>query len=257
MHIKKRIKNKNVGDTISSSHSDLILRMGVSDILYIVSTVAATQAAVDILANKFVYSNENYQHRVSTLDRMRIKRDKALASPSPENNANSNNNSKSNAKAMEKYEKKIQRAEDDYAMAASNVAQKHSAPKIFNSIIFVILYRILYTEYGGKVIAILPYEPWGIIRRISMRGVSFAEDHGFEAADASRVQSVNQACGFLFIYLLCNWSVKVAVTKLLGKKAPSGTEKGFLTMMDDPRGQKLLQQFGVDTDEINEMRKIF
>lgn len=205
---------------------------------------------VDILAHKIVYSKEAYASRVATLDRMRIKRDKALASPRPTTGS---------AKAMDKYNKKIQRAEDDYAMAASNVAQKFTAPKVWNSVVFVFLYRILSLEYGGKVIAILPYEPWGILRRFTMRGLAFEE--GFEwipVGDTSRaVQSVNQACGFLFIYLLCNMSVKFTVNKLVGKKSPSGTEKGFLTMMDDPRGQKLLQSFGVDTDEINEMRKQF
>ena len=224
--------------------------MTASDILYIASTVAATQATVDLLANKFVFSTENFTHRVSTLDRMRVKRDKALASPPP---------AQGTAKSMEKYNKKIKRAEEDYAMAASNVAQKFTAPKIWNSIVFVFLYRILSLEYGGKVIAILPFEPWGIIRRFSMRGLSFADDFEWSSAGegARPVQSVNQACGFLFIYLLCNMSVKFVVHKFVGKKSPSGTEKGFLTFMDDPRGQKILQQFGVDTDEINEMRKQF
>jgi uncharacterized membrane protein (DUF106 family) len=225
--------------------------MTASDILYVASTVAVTQAMVDLLANKMVFSTENYSHRVSTLERMRVKRDKALASPKPV---------QATVKAMDKYNKKIKRAEEDYAMAASNVAQKHTLPKVLNSIVFIFLYRILSMEYGGRVIAILPYEPWGIIRRFSMRGLSFADDFDWTPAEDGAfrsVQSANQACGFLFIYVLCNMSVKFMTNKFVAKKPPSGTEKGFLTFMDDPRGQKILNQFGVDTEEINEMRKQF
>jgi len=225
--------------------------MTVPDILYVASTVAVTQALCDLAANKFVYNCENYKNRVSTLERMRSKRDKALAQPAPQE---STKQSKTNAKAIDKYNKKMLRAEEDFALAASNVATKHTGPRFLISVIFFILYRILNTEYQGKVMAILPFSPWKIIRRFSMRGLQFEE--GFVVETASRrLESVNQACSFLFIYLLCNMSVKFMVNQVIGTKPPKDADKGVLNMVDDPRGQKILKEFGVDTDEINEIRK--
>lgn len=241
--------------------------MTASDILYIVSTVSITQVICDIVSKKFVFSREDYKHRISTLERARIKKEKASALPPPSNNANSSNNyasstkSTSSSKALDKYNKKIQRAEEEYGMAASNVSQKHIGPNIASSLVFLILYRVLGLEYQGKVVGILPYEPWGLIRRISMRGITLSDTNyiiqsvSTAATHGDRIKSVNQACGFLFIYLLCTMSVKFTIHKLLGQKPPTGADKGFLTMMDDPRSQKVLQSLGVDTDEINEIRK--
>jgi len=225
--------------------------MPVQDILYVVSTVAVTQALCDLVAHHFVFSTESYEDKVSTLERMRSKRDKALAQPAPQESAKQ---SKSNAKAIDKHVKKLQRVEEDFSLAASNVATKHTGPKMLNSLVFFILYKILNTEYQGKVLAIMPIEPWGIVRRFSMRGIQFEEGFAIDTA-SRRLQSVNQACGFLFIYLLCNMSVKFMVNQIIGKKAPKDADKGLLNMVDDPRGQRILQQLGVDTNEINEIRK--
>ncbi|GFH56203.1 hypothetical protein CTEN210_12679 [Chaetoceros tenuissimus] len=224
--------------------------MPVSDIIYIISTVSITQAILEIGAKKFVFDKEGYKSKISALERARIRKDRTLALPAPQNT-----NSKSNAKAAEKYMKKIKQAEDDYNMAASAVAQKHMAPRILGSFVFLILYRILNTEYQGKIVALLPYEPWGIIRYFSMRGLNFSQDFSVESVASDQITSVNQACSFLFLYALCNMSVKFVVTQLLGKKAPPGVDRGILSFIDDPRGQKILEELGVNTAEIDEMKK--
>ncbi len=222
--------------------------MTTSDILYIISTVAVTQAVCDLLSNKFVFSSELYHHRLSSLERARIKRDKAIASPAPNSTS---------AKAIDKHNRKIQMAKDDFAMAASALSQKHFGPKMFSSLVFVMLYRILSFEYSGKIIAVLPYEPWGILRKLSMRGISFEDGYVLQSVvNPERIHGVNQACGFLFIYLLCTMSVKFLVHNILGTQPPKGADQGFLNLLDDPRGQKVLKGLGVDTEEINEMRKV-
>jgi hypothetical protein len=50
-------------------------------------------------------------------------------------------------------------------------------------------------------------------------------------------------------------SVKFLVNLLLGTKKPIGTEKSLLDIVDDPRGKKILEELGVDTEEIRELRK--
>lgn len=221
--------------------------MTTSDILYIISTVAVAQAVCDLLANKFVFSDESYHHRLAAFERARINRDKAVSSLPPNS---------ANAKATEKHTKKIQRAEDDFAVAASNLSQKHFGPTLGTHMVFAILYRVLSFEYSDTVVAILPFEPWGILRRVSMRSISFEDGYKIQSAvDIERIHGVNQACAFAFIFFLCTMSVKFIVHSIIGTKPPKGADKGFLTMVDDPRGQKILQGLGVDTDEINEIRK--
>lgn len=238
--------------------------MPVSDIVYIAVTVGITQAICDLVANKCVFQKEKYQDTLSALKRARVKRDKALATPPPSNVNSSNNtggrNNLSNAgsKAMEKYKKKIQQANDDYGLACSNVAQKHTSPQLIKSLMFLILYRVLNIEYSNKVIAVLPFEPWGIVRKFSMRGLQMNQDHVASldfSTFSNRIVSINQSCGFLFVYMLCTISVKFVVHKMMGTKPPPGADKGFMTMMDDPRAKTILTNFGVDVDELNEIRK--
>ena len=50
-------------------------------------------------------------------------------------------------------------------------------------------------------------------------------------------------------------SVKFVITQLLGKKAPSGCDRGLFSFIDDPRGQKILEELGISSAEIDEMKK--
>jgi hypothetical protein len=227
--------------------------MTASDIVYIVFTVAVTQALCDLAANKLVFSTDHYKDALSTLERMRLRRDKVLAQPASAPQTSSTQ-SKSNAKSMDKYKKRLKVAEEEFATASNNVSRIHIMPRVCTSAVFFFLYRILNTEYQGRIVALLPFEPWGLIRRFSMRGIQFSQ--GFDVdASFGRIQSTNQVCNFLFIYILCNMSVKFLVNLLLGTKKPIGTEKSLLDIVDDPRGKKILEELGVDTEEIRELRK--
>lgn len=225
--------------------------MPVSDIIYIISTVAVVQGICDTAANRFIFSSEAYKDRVSALGRAKAKRDKIIAQAA-QNPINVNSNS--SAKAKDKQMKKIQRAEDDYRVAISNVTQKHVVPNILTSMVFFMLYKILNVEYQGKVVAMLPFTPIKFLQRFTMRGLEFNPDFDFQGS-TQRVQNMEQACGFLVVYMLCTMSVKFIVKQVVGSKPPSDADKGFFAMLDDPRGQRFLSQLGVDVDEFNEIRK--
>mmetsp|Transcript_9682 Transcript_9682/g.11287 ORF Transcript_9682/g.11287 Transcript_9682/m.11287 type:complete len:228 (+) Transcript_9682:57-740(+) len=224
--------------------------MPVSDIVYIISTVAITQAICDGFANKFIFQSDAYKQRCATLERARIKRDKTIAQAA-QNPITGNSNS--SVKAKEKQVKKVQRANEDFHVAASNVSQKHMIPNFLTVLVFFILYKVLNLEYQGKIVAVLPFTPWRFFQRFTMRGISFDPDFVFEGS--SRVQNPEQACGFLFIYMMCS-VVKFMVKSVISGSPPQGAEKGFFQMLDDPRGQKFLKSLGVDMEEINEIRKV-
>mmetsp|Transcript_170 Transcript_170/g.249 ORF Transcript_170/g.249 Transcript_170/m.249 type:complete len:228 (-) Transcript_170:324-1007(-) len=227
--------------------------MTASDIFRIVYTVAITQAVCDILTKRFVYSKEPYQRSLSTLERARIRRDKAVASVT--------NVGATTARAAEKNAKKVQRAQDEFAEACADVARRHTGPSLLCSIVFVILYRVLSLEYSGKVVAVLPFQPWSIIQKFSMRGISFDPGFEFPSEDANgflpRVHDPSQGCSFLFIYVMSTLSVKYFVNKILGEKPPSGADKGILNLLDDPRSQRMLEGLGLDTEDLNAAKKLF
>ena len=238
--------------TTGVQHLCVEIKMTASDILYIITTVGITQGICDALANRYTYSSDVYKQRCSTLERARIKRDKAvaLAAQNP-----ISVNSKSSAKAKEKQLKKIERAEEDFRVAASNVSQKHAVPSLLSGLVFFLLYKILSVEYEGKIVAMLPFTPIKFFRRFTMRGLAFDPDFVFEAS-TKRVQSPNQACGFLIVYVLSTMSIKFLVKQILSVKPPSGADKGFFTMLDDPRSQKFMGALGIDAEEYNEIRKV-
>ena len=237
--------------------------MTAYDIINIVTLVAGTQLACDYLARKLIFSKEPYQRAVSAFQRAKTKRDKLLEASSSTTSSNSSaNKSKANqssksTNAEAKAAKKMQRAEDDLKEAAASIATRHTSPGFFASIAFLILYRILSIEYSGKVIAILPFQPWGIVRRLTMKGFQFnsVEEAAFDGT--GKVTDPSQACSFMFIYALSTISVKFVMNKLFGVQPPKGADQGMTTLLDAPQSQKALQSLGVDTDELNEVRKAF
>jgi len=72
-----------------------------------------------------------------------------------------------------------------------------------------------------------------------------------------RVFDSTQGCGFLFLYILSNMTVKFLVHKLLGCKPPEGADKGVLNLMDDPQGKKILASLGMDDEELKEVKSAF
>lgn len=128
-----------------------------------------------------------------------------------------------------KAEKKLKKADEEYNEMASVLASKHSFPSMVNSVIFLLLARILGTEYQGKVVAILPFVPYAIVRKISQRGLEAGIDP--------------RACSFTFIFFLCSMSVKSIVSKIFGRQTPPGV--GITNFLETPRAQRLLAKYGL------------
>eukprot|EP00545_Synedropsis_sp_CCMP1620_P008061 CAMPEP_0119009978 /NCGR_PEP_ID=MMETSP1176-20130426/4714_1 /TAXON_ID=265551 /ORGANISM="Synedropsis recta cf, Strain CCMP1620" /LENGTH=210 /DNA_ID=CAMNT_0006962563 /DNA_START=40 /DNA_END=672 /DNA_ORIENTATION=+ len=207
--------------------------MTTSDIINIVATVATAQLVCELLANHFIFASDTYERALGVLSRAQYKL-KKLEDPGKVIN--------------EKQQKKLQMAKDDVAEAASNVSRRHTSPNFFTSVAFVILYRILGTEYNGKIVAVMPFAPWSLIRRFSMRGIVIDVEN-FEPSGG--LTDPNQACSFLFVYILCTLAVKFFVSKAVGTKPPKGAEGGLMGMLDAPQNQKLLKQWGMDTETLS------
>ena len=214
------------------------IRMTCSDLSTIVITVAVTQLICDLLARRFVFQKEPYERALARLGRMQFQQTKFQA------------NNKHDTTS-----KKAQRIQSDLDEARAHVAKQHTVPQILTSVVFIVLYRILTTEHAGHVIGVLPFTPpfkW--VLRLTMRGIDFG-DADMVLPSSSSVTDPTQAAAFLFIYGLCTLSVKYYVHEAVAVKPPKGADGGFMTIMDDPKNQKLLKVWGLDKGSMEEYDK--
>jgi hypothetical protein len=233
--------------------------MTASDIITIVSTVAITQALCEVLAKKLVYSKDSYKRAIATFERAKSKRDKNLSATLSTSTRGSGQKAQSNASL--KNAKKNKQIDDEYTEAAADVARRRIITELGTFVVFLILARILGMEYKGKIVGLLPFQPFRLLRRITMRGLhvdeSFILPESIIGVTRPRVTNSSQVCGFLFIYILSTGSVKFAVSKLLGEKAPEGADKGLDTILEAPQSRKLFQAVGVDVQEFKDIKKHF
>jgi uncharacterized membrane protein (DUF106 family) len=210
--------------------------MTTAEIINITVTVAVVQLICDLVANRVVFSTDSYQRLCGVLRRAQFKLSKL------------EEQEKEGKLTGEKQLTKLKKAKNEVAEAAADIARKHISPTFFTSIVFLVLYRIFSTEYYGKAVAVLPFVPWKFFRRITMRGIDTENLH-FEGVGT--LKDPNQACSFVFIYILCTLSVKFFVNKAVAIKPPTGADGGLLSMRDDPQTQKMLKNWGLDNETLN------
>lgn len=233
--------------------------MTISVIGNIVFSVAATEFVACILSRKFIFQSESYTRTVSTFERAKARRDRTAASLAAKEAKQSQKPSQKN---VDKEAKKLQREDEELSALAAEVARRHTMANFYPSIAFLILYRILAAEYAGKVVALLPFQPFNLLQRVTFRGLSdmtVKEVHSLWTDSGSPVSpdvsSASQACAFAFIYILCSLSVKMMVNTAFGTKPPPGADDGVGTLMEAPQSQKMLKSFGLDAEEVREARK--
>ena len=170
--------------------------MTASDIIQIVITVGVVQIIMDIFFNWYIFNQPPYQRALDTVQRTKIKlqqyqiqlqnqqvvqEEKTASTSAASNNKNATTKkgsvSASSSGAMkkknEKNSKKHSILESDYKEAVGVVASLHVTPNIISTLIFLIVLRILGTEYSGHVVAVLPFEPIPFVRRLTHRGLNY------------------------------------------------------------------------------------
>mmetsp|Transcript_20381 Transcript_20381/g.48464 ORF Transcript_20381/g.48464 Transcript_20381/m.48464 type:complete len:214 (-) Transcript_20381:168-809(-) len=209
-----------------------------SEILNIVVTVGISQLCIDLLSNYFVYKGENYQRVCRRLESATSKLHRAEA----ELKKNPN-----------KHQKKYDRTKAEYDHAAAEVAKKHMPPAVWGGLYFFILLRILGAEHTGKVIGVLPFVPYDLVRRMTGRGLDWTNVAISDDESIGTQLDKKQAISFLCIYILSTISVKGYVHKMVGRKPPKGADNGFMTVAESPMVKRTLASVGIDVDELKKM----
>lgn len=237
--------------------------MTASDIVQIAVTVGVVQMVCDVIGYFMIYRKETYQRNVTQLARAETKLQKAKADLEKQKRTMANNtsttttagskkqsstgSSASAAKQVERYQKAHDRAEQDVARAQALVTRFQLVFRILVALIFLILLKVYGTEHKGKVIGVLPFAPFALLRRITSRGLELPKDPAAAAFEAltPQVHSLSQGCSFLCIYLLINMSVKFYVSKIFGTTGPRGTDN-FNNIMDSPLGHYAMKYAGLE-----------
>ncbi len=160
---------------------------------------------------------------------------------------------------------------------AAEIAKRHTQASVCQSIAFLILYRILAVEYSGNIVALLPFQPFKLLQRMTFRGFSnmtvrevqslwMEQSNGGSSGPEATipgamghvqpdVSSASQACSLAFIYFLCSFSIKAIVQKAFGTKPPPGADDYVGSVLNAPQGQKMLNNFGLNAEEVKDARR--
>jgi len=134
-----------------------------------------------------IYRTEEYQKLKANIDRLQKKVDKKKESTAILKN-------KSKDKKYERYEDTLKTAGRDMAMT--------KLKSVFAVGVSLIgLFGLLSSNFDGKVIAKLPFEPFGFLTGITHRNLP-----GNDYTD----------CSFIFIYILSSMGIRANLQKLLG-----------------------------------------
>lgn len=228
--------------------------MTAPEIVRIVATVGLVQLVCDGLAHWRVYSKVPYHRSLERLARCQAKVSqlKAKQDASKLSSTTTTAPGKGSSKQNDRQAKSLQRALDDQAAALADVAQRHTAPSVLTSLVFLLLLRVLGAENQGQMFAVLPFVPWSLVQRVTARGLQFvggAEELLLQQQQASATGEAvvvpAQAASFFVIYLLTTLSVKYYIHQLVSTKPPVGAES-LMSMVDSPQGHQIMRAVGID-----------
>ncbi|KAG7341384.1 integral membrane protein DUF106 [Nitzschia inconspicua] len=210
--------------------------MTCSEILNIVTTVAISQLIIDLLSNYFVFKGRHYTEAVRQMERAKAKVDRAEYDMQ-------RSNSKNNPK-------KLELAKEEYSLYCADVARRHMMPNMIGSLFFLLLLKILGTEYKGKVIGVLPFVPYTFVSRITARGLDWKDVSVEDLKAAGTTMDPKQALSFMLVYILAGWVAKSYVKRAVGTNPPPGADGGLQTIANSPMGQAMAKRLGFDPDEM-------
>ncbi|GAY32705.1 calcium load-activated calcium channel [Citrus sinensis] len=180
-----------------------------SDSLTVVGISFCTAIICESISWLLIYRTNSYKTLKSSID----KASKKLETMKIENPAKISTK-KSKTKKIDRVETSLKESSRDLSLF------KFKSGAVVALVLFVV-FGLLNSLFEGKVVAKLPFKPFGIVMKMSHRGLQ-----GDDATD----------CSMAFLYFLCSISIRTNLQKFLGFSPPRGAAAGGgLFPMPDPK----------------------
>lgn len=185
--------------------SPFFFNLKYSDSLAVVGISFCTAIVCEAISWILIYRTNSYKNLRNSIDKAAKKLE----------TMKTDTNSKISAKKSKT--KKIDRVESSLKESSRDLSLfKFKSGGVVALVLFVV-FGLLNSLFEGKVVAKLPFKPFGLIMKMSHRGLQ-----GNDSTD----------CSMAFLYFLCSISIRTNLQKLLGFSPPRGASAGLFPLPD-------------------------
>ncbi|KAF5737362.1 transmembrane and coiled-coil domain-containing protein 1 [Tripterygium wilfordii] len=178
-----------------------------SDSLSVVGISICTAVVCEAISWILIYRTNSYKSLKSSIDKASKKLETMKTDP------NKIITKKSKTKKIDRVETSLKDASRDLSLF------KFKSGAVVAVVLFIV-FGLLNSLFEGKTVAKLPFKPFGIVMKMSHRGLP-----GDDATD----------CSMAFLYLLCSVSIRTNLQKFLGFSPPRSAAGAGLFPMPDPK----------------------
>lgn len=182
------------------------------DALTVVGISVCTALVCEAISWVLIYRTASYRALRSSIDKASKKLEsmKATTGASSAAAASASLRKPSKAKKMDRVESSLKESSRDLSLF------KFKSGAVV-ALVLVVVFALLNSLFEGKPVAKLPFTPFGLVMKMSHRGL-----HGTDATD----------CSMAFLYFLCSISIRTNLQKFLGFSPPRGASGGLFPMPD-------------------------
>ncbi|CAL0322776.1 unnamed protein product [Lupinus luteus] len=178
-----------------------------SDSLVVVGISFCTAIICEAISWVLIYRTNSYNNLRSSIDKASKKLE------TMKTDSNKIYIKKSKTKKIDRVETSLKESSRDLSLF------KFKSGGVVAMVLFVV-FGLLNSLFEGKVVAKLPFTPFGLVMKMSHRGLQ-----GTDPTD----------CSMAFLYFLCSISIRTNLQKFLGFAPPRGAAGAGLFPMPDPK----------------------
>ncbi|KAF3442668.1 hypothetical protein FNV43_RR16584 [Rhamnella rubrinervis] len=174
-----------------------------SDSLRVVGISICTAIVCEAISWVLIYRTNSYKSLRSSID-------KAAKKLETMKTDTAKITKKSKTKKIDRVETSLKESSRDLSLF------KFKSGAVVALVLFVV-FGLLNSLFEGKAVAKLPFKPFGLLVKMSHRGLQ-----GDDSTD----------CSMAFLYFLCSISIRTNLQKFLGFSPPRGASAGLFPMPD-------------------------
>ncbi|KAL6273170.1 hypothetical protein ACE6H2_023862 [Prunus campanulata] len=175
-----------------------------SDGLTVVGISFCTAIVCEAISWVLIYRTNSYKSLRSSIDKAAKKLETMKTDPAIKIAK------KSKTKKIDRVETSLKESSRDLSLF------KFKSGAVVALVLFVV-FGLLNSLFEGKVVAKLPFKPFGLVMKMSHRGLQ-----GEDSTD----------CSMAFLYFLCSISIRTNLQKFLGFSPPRGASSGLFPLPD-------------------------